>query len=143
MSNATLKASVHYGDYKGTAAADHHDQRNLDDLARENGIDSERYFVFGVEFNIGETRREKLGPTSVTLLAVDSEAINAYGAGPVQDYVNGNNGVLPYMKFDIEATLEEVLLTFKRFNVVLTNSRIKNVREYQLTHDEGDLTDGD
>lgn len=136
MSNESLKASVHYGDYKGTAAADHHDQRNLDDLARENDIDTERYFVFGVEVNVGETRRDKLGPTSVSLLAVDSQQVEAYGVGPVQDYVNQNNGVLPYLRFNIKASLEEVLLTCKRFNLVLTNSQLKNVREYQLNIDE-------
>jgi hypothetical protein len=37
------------------------------------------------------------------------------------------------MRFDIDASLEQVLLSFKRFNVVLKNSQIKRVREYRRT----------
>lgn len=42
-------------------------------------------------------------------------------------------GLLPYLSFDIDASLEEVLLSFKRFDVVLTNSHITRVREYRRT----------
>ena len=54
MQHDSLTASVHYGDYSGTVAADRHDQRDIDDLAMKNGIDTDRYFVFGLDLHIGE-----------------------------------------------------------------------------------------
>ena len=131
MREDTLKASVQYGDYTGTAAADHHDQRYLDDLAKKHGVDTERYFVFGVNVYVGETRGDKLGHTFVSILAVDTHVVRAASVDFIQQYVDEHQGILPYVRFDIRASLEEVLLTFKRFNVVLTNSYIKRVKEYQ------------
>ncbi len=136
MRDTSLKASVQYGDYNGTAAADEHDRNSLKDLAAKHGIDSERYWIFGIEVSIGETRGDTLGPAFVYLLAIDSQAVKAYGVGAVQEYVNQNAGVLPYVKLKIEADLEDVLLRFKRFNVVLNNSHLENVREYDLTQEE-------
>ncbi len=34
MQHETLKASVQYGDYSGTVAADRHDQRDIEDIAK-------------------------------------------------------------------------------------------------------------
>lgn len=131
MRDETLEASVNYGDFKGTAAGDRHDQKDLSDLARRHGVDTERYFVFGVNVHIGETHRDELAHTFVSILAVDMQAVKAGSVDFIQEYVDAHEGVLPYHRFDIGATLEEVLLAFKRFNVVLTNSHIKRVREYQ------------
>jgi hypothetical protein len=75
MRDDLLEASVNYGDYKGTAAADRHDQRDLRDLAAKYGVDTEKYFVFGVEFNIGETHGDELAHTFVSLLAVDMQEL--------------------------------------------------------------------
>ncbi|HKC65430.1 MAG TPA: hypothetical protein VKB86_17445 [Pyrinomonadaceae bacterium] len=131
MRDDSLKASVNYGDYEGTAAADRHDRRNLSDLAEKYGVDTDRYFVFGVNVHIGETRGDKLAHTFVSILAVDMQEVKAGSVDYIQKYVDEHDGVLPYMRFDISASLEEVLLSFKRFNVVLTNSHITRVREYQ------------
>lgn len=60
MQNDTLKASVQYGDYDGTVAADRHDQRGLSDLAEKHGIDTNKYFVFGMDIFMGETRGDEL-----------------------------------------------------------------------------------
>jgi hypothetical protein len=133
MRDDSLEASVNYGDYKGTAAADHHDERDLSDLAKKYGVDTEKYFVFGVEFNIGETYGDELAHTFVSLLAVDMQEVKAGSVDYIQKYVDEHQGVLPYVRFDIGASLEEVLLSFKRFNVVLTNSHITRVREYSRT----------
>jgi len=136
MRDDTLKASVQYGDLSGTSAADYHDQRNLGDLAKKYGIDSDRYFVFGVELYIGETRRDTLSKAYVSLLAVDVDAAPVYGVDAVQRWVDDHDGLLPCVKFRVDATLEEVLLSFKRFDVVLTNSYIKRVNEYRFTEGE-------
>lgn len=136
MQHDSLTASVHYGDYSGTVAADRHDQRDIDDLARKNGIDTDRYFVFGLDLHIGETRRDTLAKTQVSIVAVDTQVVKAFGVGPIQEYVDEHNGVLPYVDFPIEASLEEVLLSFKRFDAVIRNSYITRVKEFRRTIDE-------
>ena len=133
MRDDSLVASVNYGDFDGTAAADHHDRRSLEDLAKKYGVDTEKYFVFGLNLHIGETRGDTLAHTFVSLLAVDMQAVKAGSVDFIQQYVDEHEGVLPYLRFDIGASLEEVLLSFKRFNVVLKNSQIKRVKEYQRT----------
>jgi hypothetical protein len=136
MRNNTLEASVNYGDYKGTAAADRHDQRDLSDLAQKYGIDTERYFVFGVDVSIGETRGDKLAHTFVNILATDTQVVKAASVDFISEYVAEHQGHLPYVSLRIDASLEEVLLAFKRFNFVLSNRAIKGVREYEETYAE-------
>jgi len=131
MREDTLKASVQYGDFKGTAAADHHDRRHLSDLAEKYGVDTDRYFVFGINIYIGETRGDKLGHTLVAILAVETHVVKAASVDSIQRYVDEHEGKLAYVRFDIPASLEEDLLSFKRFNVVLTNSYIQRVTKYQ------------
>jgi hypothetical protein len=133
MRDDSLEASVKYGDYDGTVAADSHDRKHLSDLAAKYGVDTERYFVFGVNVHIGETRGERLARTFVSVLAVDMREVKAGSVDYIQKYIDDHQGVLPYERFDIGAGLEEVLLSFKRFNVVLKNSQIKRVREYRRT----------
>ncbi len=131
MIDDTLEASVNYGDFAGTAAGDRHDQRSLSDLARKHGVDTDRYFVLGLNIYIGETRGDELAYDGVSILAVDTQVIGTGSVDVVQQYVDAHDGVLPYESFAIEASLEEVLLSFKRFNVVLKNARIERVREWQ------------
>jgi hypothetical protein len=72
-------------------------------------------------------------PPYVEILAIDSSVVNAFGVGAIQEYVDAHDGVLPYVRMRIKATLEEVLLAFKRLELVATNSHIERVREYQST----------
>ena len=124
-----LTASVKYGDYNGSAAADDQDRRGLHHLAKKHGIDTERYFVFGVSVSIGEHRDEttEVKEPFVELLATDTQVVEAYGVGAIQNWVDANGGVLPYTTIRIDATLDEVLLSLKRFEFVLKNSHIERV----------------
>ena len=133
MQNDTLKASVQYGDYDGTVAADRHDQRGLSDLAEKHGIDTNKYFVFGMDIFMGETRGDELAHANVSILAIDTEAVGADSLDGIQNYVDDNQGMLPYVEFGIDASLEEVLLFFKRFSIVLKNSHLKRVNQYKYT----------
>lgn len=138
MREDALKASVRYGDFAGTVAADHHDQKFLSDLAKKHGVDTDRYFVFGINIYIGETHRDELGLTFVNILATDTQVVNAASVDSIQRYIDEHEGELPYVKFRIDATLEEVLLSFKRFDVVLINRAIKRVETYRQALDDDD-----
>jgi len=120
MNQMTLTADVNYDDLLGTVAADHHDRNHLSDLAGELGIDTNRYFVFGIHarFNM-ENRDDLKAELCVDILAVDSKVIGA-SFDSIRDYMNKNNGKLPYIAFETPATFREILTAFKRFDLVLT-----------------------
>lgn len=100
------------------------------------GIDTERYFVFGADLHIGETRQDTLAKSYVSILAVATQVVKAFGVDPIQRWVDENDGILPYVDFPIDATLEEVLLSFKRFDVVIRNRYITRVKEFRRSIDE-------
>lgn len=133
MREDLLKASVQYGDYTGTASADRGDEFELHQLAEKHGIDTDRYFVIGVYLNVGENRGGEMGSTHVSILAVDTHVAKAASLDHIQAYARQNKK-LPYLSFDIDATLEEVILSFKRFEVVL-HKEFPGVEEYERTFD--------
>lgn len=133
MSTRKLKASVNYNDFEGTAAADHHDRRSLSDLAEKYGVDTERYLVFGLDMSMGEIRDDDvIGDPIVSILAADKQTVHAGSYDYLGRFAEQNGGVLPYVTFIIRPKLEEVLLCFKRLNVVLTPCLLSEVREYRL-----------
>lgn len=136
MQDETLTASVQYGDYSGTVEADRHDDRNLIDLAQKHGIDTERYFVIGANVYIGETRGNVLAKPWVSILAVDTSVVPAYGVDPIQRWIDSHGGVLPCVKFRVETDLQEVLLAFKRFDLVLKNRYVNAPNGYRVTEEE-------
>lgn len=134
MKNGSLKATVQYNDFIGTAAADQSDKIHLEQLAEKYGIDTRRYFVFGITVYISELGRNELDRTIVNILAVDTQVTGAVDVDSLQQYIDDNQGVLPYVKLEIETYLGEITeFYFKRFNLVLQNRHI-TVNEYRLTN---------
>jgi hypothetical protein len=133
MREDTLQASVQYGDYTGTASADRGDNFELHQLAQKHGIDTERYFVIGLHLNVGENRGNELGNTHVSILAVDTQVAKAASLDHIQAYAKQNKK-LPYLSFDINASVEDVLRSFKRFEVVLSKE-FPGVEKYERTFD--------
>jgi hypothetical protein len=120
MKEQTLTARVNYDDLLGTVAADHHDRNRWSDLARECGVDTERYFIFGINVHFDMENREGLrAKLQVDLLAVNAEVVGA-SFDSIRDYLRKNNGTLPYTRFRNLVSLQELLTTFKRFDLVLT-----------------------
>ena len=139
MQDDSLTASVTYGDYDGTVAADRRDRNgDLSDVAAKYGIDTDRFFILGVSLLIGEHRDQatEAKKPHVSILAVDTHVVKAYGVDPIQRYIDGNGGVLPYVKLRIDAPLEEILLAFKRLEVVIKNRHLKRIKEFKPDYDD-------
>jgi hypothetical protein len=137
MQEDTLVASVTYGDYWGTAAADRTDDMGVHKLAERNGIDTDRYFIMGLRLSRGEVRDADDDPhVGVSILAVDTHAVKAAGLDHIQKYIDEHKR-LPYVQFDVQATLKEALNCFKRFEVVL-HSKFRGVEEYVRTFPDAD-----
>jgi hypothetical protein len=73
---------------------------------------------------------QKLGRTNLVVFAVNADVVGG-GIDSVREYADEHDGQLPYTEFNIDASLEEVLLAFKRFDVVLINKVLKQVRKYR------------
>lgn len=132
MNSQTLKASVNYHDFVGTAEADHHDTRHLDDLGKQHGLDTDRYFVIGVQIHAGETRNNEVAHARVNLLTIDMQETKAGSIDFIRDYGH-THGNLPYQRFSIDVSVSELLDYFKRFDLVLVNRQLESVSEFDET----------
>ena len=99
--------STQYTDFKGIAAIDTHDGAGLADLAKDYGIDTDRYFVYGAScYDLEPIGKRKL---SVNLLLIDG---NTYGRSysDLGKYIKRVNiGVVSSLSAHINAELPEEL----------------------------------
>ncbi|VWD48196.1 hypothetical protein BCO18175_07405 [Burkholderia contaminans] len=115
----TFKASTQYGDWKGSASADHSDATTLADLLLERELRTRDEFLAGVELYIGENHNNSLGYTRVVAYLVDGAGFdNALQA------IEQAGPALKLKKVDVDLKLEEFLGLFKRFSVTLSNPRL-------------------
>jgi hypothetical protein len=81
MPTDTFRASVQYGDWTGTAAADNADQRDLSDfLATKKIFDRDKEFLIAASLWIGENHGGKIQSPCVTAIItlLDSTYDNVY-----------------------------------------------------------------
>lgn len=123
-----LSASVQYNDFLGTVAADNHDVHGLTALAEKHGVDTKRYFVFGIEMYIGETRADEVDhPYCYFLLAETGGSVDG-----TNQYLAENKGKLPMTKHEVQLTLEDILLAFKRFKLILRNRHVAPIESVEF-----------
>ena len=130
MQPETLKASVQYNDFQGTVAADHHDIRDLNDLGKKSGLDTDRYFVIGAHVHIGEVRDREVAHARLNLITIDKQQTKAGSIDFIRGYAEAH-GKLPYQRFSIDVSLSELLDYFKRFDLVLFNRQLKSVAKFE------------
>lgn len=111
----TFIASVQYSDWKGTAAADNADRNDIRKLLRERGVLSDDEFLVGIELWLGEMHGDKVKPPSVGALIIDAENFEA-----AERILDETDDPLPVKRVDLELSMEEFLLLFKRFAVSLS-----------------------
>lgn len=89
-------------------------------MAKKFGVDTDKYFVVGLEIYVGETRGDEVDHPDVYFLAVDARQVGGSVEG-ISQYLAGHGGELPYVRFPVEITLNDALQAFKRFRLVLLN----------------------
>jgi hypothetical protein len=120
-------ASVQYDDWKGTAAADNADDRDIHALLKEkSAYDPDKELVIGVSVWIGENRGGKAEAPFVRALIVDMAKYET-----VDQWLQNEKDPLPVKGVDVEITTDEFIGLFKRFSVVLTKTGLNlNGRTY-------------
>lgn len=127
MATEKFKASVQYGDWKGTAAADRADQDDPERWLIKQGKKKPDEFLVGIEIWAGENHGKHKDPISVTFLLA---------ALPDHDTVLGKIGTgkpLPVRKVREDMALVDFFGLFKRFSVSISNHGMLTDREYIYT----------
>jgi len=136
----TFQASVQYGDWHGTAAADNTDAGNVsvDDYLKKKGLIKENDFLVAVQLFVGETHNNKLAePYIRAYLLKDAE--NYESVQEMLDELESKGEPIPVREVNIDMPLGKFVAMFKRFSVMLTWHDLPlTKREYRVIEGEED-----
>lgn len=100
-----MKAQVQYNDFKGTVAADISDHTNLIEYLKDRGVDTEKYTPVGIDFYSSDYGLDK----NAVYFSIICEDINT--------------GKLVKIKDEEDQTFQDFIRLFKRFHVLLSQSK--------------------
>ncbi|MFC5511303.1 hypothetical protein ACFPOU_09210 [Massilia jejuensis] len=123
----SFKASVQYGDWNGTAAADDADQISLSYYLENKGLINDKEFLLASSVFVGENHGGKIGGVYITAYLFTPPPNTTIDVA-----LDAITGPIPVRELELEITLEEYIGFFKRFKVFHT-SRYLNLegREYK------------
>ncbi len=134
---ATFTASVQYGDWKGTAAADNSDPMSVsvDSYLKKKGL-LKGGFLLAVQLFVGENHNNKLSKPYIRAYVLE-EQLDYEGVEKHLAELESRGEPIPVRELTIEMSLEEFVALFKRFEVMLTwhNLPLKD-REYSVTNED-------
>ena len=111
----TFQASAQYNDWKGDVAADNADKQGIEILMRERGLLSDNEFLVGVDLWLGEMHGSKLERPSVYAYVIDADKYEN-----AEKTLKETSGPLRVKKVDLDLSMEEFLLLFKRFSLAIS-----------------------
>lgn len=124
MSTDVFKASVQYGDYKGTTAADDHGDHTISDYMNAQGLKSGEERILGLKLWSGEVHGSVQNqPVGVTAYLIASESFEE-----VRDALASTDPVI-VKEVRFEVSLEQFFGLFKRFEIAITRFDELNGRE--------------
>jgi hypothetical protein len=125
-----FKASVQYGDFKGTAAADNADgEHDLNHFLKGKGMIQDGEFLVAASMWVGESSGGKLGRSYVKAYLYDKGDSNH---DTVKAAIDATEGPISVRAVDIEVTPEQFISFFKRLEVFLTRPSL-NLDGRELT----------
>ena len=128
MTFDTFRASVQYGDLKGTAAADRADQKGADEWLEKKGLKQPSEFLLGVELWVGENHGAHKDPVHVHFLLV-----NFAGYENVKVMLEETQGPVGVRRVSEKMPISEFLALYKRFSVCLSPSGLLDGRELKYS----------
>lgn len=125
MQTESFKASVQYGDWKGTSAADSADKKDANDWLVKNGHKQEGEFLLGITMFAGENHGTHEDPIYVEfLLATPGDHDN------IKQLLDTNKTPILVKKVKVEMTLVEFFGLFKRFSICFSSHGMLDGHEY-------------
>ncbi|WP_175651021.1 hypothetical protein [Pseudomonas sp. Marseille-P9899] len=127
MITEVFKATVQYGDHKGTAAADDHDRDTLEDYFSARGLIAEGDRIVGVKMYSGEVHANRQEhPIYVTAYILSAE-----GFDQAQQELESAEPV-PVRAVKAEMELADFFGLYKRFEIAISRHSELNGREIQV-----------
>lgn len=124
MGQDNFHASVQYGDFKGTAAADRHDTKDISKYLVSQGLINEGEFLVGIEVYATELMGSpKVTDVDVTVLVTKYE-----GYENVQTAVDTGEP-LKVRKVRFEMPIVDFFTLFKRFQISISSHGMLNNRD--------------
>jgi hypothetical protein len=124
MGQENFHASVQYGDFKGTAAADRRDHDSISKYLESQGLMNEGEFLVGIEAYSSEL----MGKAQVTDVSVTALATKYEGYDDVQAAVDSGNP-LKVRKIRFDMPLVDFFSLFKRFQISISNHGMIDQRD--------------
>lgn len=124
MHTIPFKASVQYGDLKGTAAADRADKATAEAWLEEEKLSQEGEFLLGIELVVGENHGAHKDPVYVTFLMA---TVGDHDS--VKKTVESHDGPVVVRKISVQMPLTQFIGFFKRFAVSISVSSMLEGRE--------------
>ena len=118
-------ASVQYGDFKGSAAADRADQGDISDWLVKNGLKQDGEFLLGISFFVGENHGKHEDPIYVEFLLAtpgDHDSVKAM--------IDAHDGPVFVRRVKTDMPLTQFFGMFKRFSVCLSSHGMLDGRDY-------------
>jgi hypothetical protein len=116
-----FKASTHYGDWKGTAAADGNNELSIEKYLTDKGLMNKDESVISVTLSVMES---SVYARAFLFMGQDSDSI--------KQVLANIPGPLPVRGVPLEVTLEEFARLFKELSVSLTYDSLQiHGRSYQ------------
>ncbi|MBY0248343.1 MAG: hypothetical protein K2Q17_11815 [Nitrospiraceae bacterium] len=125
MTTEMFDATVQYGDFMGTAAADRADNGGPNKWLEERGKKKPDEFVVGITLWAGESSDKHKDPVSVTFLLVSGSHDS------VKREIESGGQPLEVRNVDVDMTLTEFHGLFKRFSISISPGGMLNGREYK------------
>lgn len=125
MYSDTFKASVQYGDWKGTCAADDADDADASSWLKDNDYMKDNEFLIGVKMFAGENHGEHRDPVSVSFMILPLEK-----GQTVDQKIAASNGPVEVKVIRVDMGIQEFFALFKRFEVALPRSKVFDGCEY-------------
>ncbi|UHG99642.1 hypothetical protein [Pseudomonas sp. 7-41] len=129
MGQENFHASVQYDDFKGTAAADHHDTKDISKYLSAQGLINKEEFLVGIEAYTTELMgNPKVTDVEVTVLVTKYE-----GHDNVQTAVDSGEP-LKVRRIKFEMPLADFFTLFKRFKISISSHGMIDKRD--ITFDD-------
>lgn len=128
--------STRYGDYKGSIQIDFHSGTELFQLCKDNGIDTEKYFVMG--FGLSESTTQGIGRSDevgITLLLADkSQYGNSFDE--IEKKVSDNGGKIELIKKRVYLPYTYLGRYIKRYEFLAINHMRDKIHSLEIKEEE-------
>jgi hypothetical protein len=120
-----FKASVQYGDLKGSSAADRADMTDAAKWLKEEGHINDDEMVLGISMSVGENHGAHRDPVSVIFLVSGLK-----GYENIPEMIEASGEQIQVRKISVDMNIVDFFALFKRLEITLSNRGLMEGKSY-------------